>query len=41
MHTLELASNSITWKVEVKGEIAFWPDIADTYEIEVRPNPID
>lgn len=41
MYSLKLSSNEIIWRLEVQGEIGFWPDVNDKYEIAVLPYPID
>jgi Protein of unknown function (DUF3592) len=40
MHTFRANRNKIKWIIRVKGTIAFWPDIDDTYEITVYPPKI-
>ncbi len=35
--SLKLTNNQIKWQIEVSGDIPFWPDVKDTYEIEILP----
>ncbi|NNE93600.1 MAG: DUF3592 domain-containing protein [Verrucomicrobiales bacterium] len=35
--SLKLGSNQIKWQIRVSGDIPFWPDIQDTFEITVLP----
>ncbi len=37
MHTFKANRNKIKWQIRVRGTIAFWPDIDDTYEVTVYP----
>ena len=37
MYSFEAQNNSITWKIEVRGEIPFWPDVRDEFDINVHP----
>jgi hypothetical protein len=40
MHSWSTSSNSIVWELIVHGEIARWPDVKETYTLDVRPlNP--
>lgn len=40
MHSWSASSNSIIWELIVHGEIARWPDVKETYTLDVRPlNP--
>ena len=42
-HTADLVptwkanNNRIRWSIHVKGDIAFWPDVSDKYEVTVLP----
>ncbi len=35
--TSEGAGESVRWKLKLHGEIAYWPDVAEEYEIRVLP----
>jgi hypothetical protein len=37
MHSFDGGNNAIVWAIHVHGEIGRWPDVAETFEIEVRP----
>jgi hypothetical protein len=37
MHTFNATSNKIYWQVRFAGEIPWWPDVADTFEITILP----
>ncbi len=37
MHTFEAASNRIHWRIDVQGEIAGWPDVAEQFPVDVAP----
>jgi hypothetical protein len=39
MHTFKATRNRIRWALKVTGKIAFWPDIADEYEITLYAPP--
>lgn len=39
MHSFTSANNAIVWSLFVHGDIARWPDVSETFEIEVRPLP--
>lgn len=41
MYSLKLASNEILWRLEVHGEIGFWPDVNDKYDLTVLAFPIE
>lgn len=30
-------NNRIKWSLQVKGKISFWPDVSDSYEVQVTP----
>lgn len=38
MHSFEAEHNKIIWTIEVKGEIAFWPDVDNGFQIAVMPH---
>lgn len=40
MHTFHANSNKIRWKLQVLGEIAFWPDVDASYAITVLPQAV-
>jgi hypothetical protein len=33
--------NELEWQIEVKGGIAWWPDIADAWTVMVRPATVE
>jgi len=37
MHRFTSANNAVIWSLYVHGEIARWPDVMETFEIDVRP----
>ncbi|MBI2423888.1 MAG: DUF3592 domain-containing protein [Candidatus Hydrogenedentes bacterium] len=37
MHTFTAANNKIFWVLKIHGEIARWPDVNESFEIEVLP----
>jgi hypothetical protein len=37
MHSFESGHNKITWSINVKGEIAMWPDVNNSYPLLVLP----
>jgi hypothetical protein len=37
MHSFESEHNKITWSITVKGEIAMWPDVDNSYQLLVLP----
>jgi hypothetical protein len=37
MHTFDTTSNKVLWQVRFAGEIPWWPDVSDTFEITVLP----
>ena len=37
MHTLKANSHAIAWTAELRGHIPRWPDVSQSYEIEVLP----
>jgi hypothetical protein len=37
MHSFKANRNSVVWKIQVHGDIAYWPDIEDDYEITIYP----
>ena len=37
MHSFSSANNGVIWSLIVQGEIPRWPDVSETFEIEVRP----
>ena len=37
MHSFDATSNKIVWYLEVRGDLPFWPDISDTFEVDVHP----
>jgi hypothetical protein len=41
MHSFSAASNAVVWAIYVHGEITRWPDVEESFEIELRPLPHD
>ena len=37
MHSFNSDHNKIVWEIHVKGEIGYWSDVDETFEIEVLP----
>ena len=37
MHSFSSNNNSVVWSLVVRGDIHRWPDVSETFEIEVRP----
>jgi hypothetical protein len=37
MHSFASNNNAIVWSLNVHGDIARWPDVAEDFEIEIRP----
>lgn len=37
MHSFKSENNKIVWNIYAQGEIRFWPDVKETFEIEVLP----
>jgi hypothetical protein len=37
MHSFASSDNKIIWSLQVKGEIGFWPDVDETFDLIVRP----
>ncbi len=37
MHSFSANNNKIIWKLDVRGEIKSWPDVHESFEIEVTP----
>jgi hypothetical protein len=37
MHSFNADDNKIIWSLKVTGEIAFFPDVEETFDILVRP----
>ncbi len=37
MHSFASDHNAVVWAIHVHGEIPRWPDVNETFEIEVRP----
>jgi hypothetical protein len=35
--SFDSGNNKITWKVHVKGDVSLWPNVDDSYDIEVNP----
>ncbi len=41
MHTFRGQSNQIVWRLTVSGEIPRWPDVDDSWEVDVLPLPVE
>jgi hypothetical protein len=39
MHSFSSSNNAITWSLHLHGDIARWPDVDESFEIDVRPLP--
>lgn len=37
MHSFTSANNGVEWSIYVHGEIARWPDVEETFVLEIRP----
>jgi len=37
MHSFKADNNNIVWKLDVRGDIKSWPDVHESFEIEVTP----
>ncbi len=37
MHSFKADNNSIVWKLDVRGDIKSWPNVHESFEIEVTP----
>lgn len=37
MHSFKADNNRIEWKLQVRGEIRFWPDVIEDFEMVVEP----
>lgn len=40
MHSWDGGNNQIVWSLRVKGEIAWWPDVDETFVIQILPPPV-
>jgi hypothetical protein len=40
MHSLAADHNQVVWAIKLEGEIPRWPDLAEEFEIEVRPQAV-
>jgi len=40
MHTFQSSNNRVQWLVKLEGDIPFWPNLAETFEIKVYPPSI-
>ena len=40
MHSFSGGNNRIVWTLHVKGDIPFWPDVSEEFEIEVQPRGV-
>ena len=37
MHSFKSENNKIVWDIHVQGDIRYWPDVKETFEVEVLP----
>lgn len=37
MHTFTSENNKIVWSIQLRGDIRIWPDVSESFEIEVLP----
>ena len=37
MHSFQAENNGIIWSIDLRGDIKSWPDVKESYEIEVTP----
>ncbi len=37
MHSFSATNNAVVWSLHLQGEIARWPDVSETFDIEVLP----
>lgn len=37
MHSFESGNNKIVWEIHIKGDIRYWSDVDESFEIEVLP----
>lgn len=37
MHSFKSENNKIVWNIQLQGEIRLWPDVKETFEVEVLP----
>ena len=37
MHSFASNNNAVVWSLVVRGDIPRWPDVSETFEIEIRP----
>jgi len=40
MHTFQSSNNRVQWLVKLEGDIPYWPNLDETFEIQVYPPPI-
>jgi hypothetical protein len=41
MHTFKSSNNQVKWLVKLEGDIPMWPNLSETFEIQVYPPPVD
>ena len=41
MHSFSASHNKIAWVLRVKGDIPFWPDVNEEFEIQVDPRRVE
>jgi hypothetical protein len=37
MHSFKADNNRIIWSIEIRGDIKRWPDVKESFEVEVTP----
>jgi hypothetical protein len=37
MHSFSSSNNGVVWSIHLHGDIARWPDVDETFELEIRP----
>lgn len=37
MHSFSAENNKIIWRLDLRGDIKSWPDVKESFEIEVTP----
>jgi hypothetical protein len=40
MHSFESSHNKIIWKVKLHGDIPRWPDVSETYTLNIVPKEL-
>jgi hypothetical protein len=37
MHSFSSSNNAVVWSMHVHGDISRWPDVDETFDVEIRP----